>query len=83
MNYVWWGSRYRQLVANGHCHWTMSGPGQAILINRKDLEQVRKDELRNRGGAGVQWRWLHGNIEEDRAALRAEEAGQSELGEGA
>jgi hypothetical protein len=79
MNYVWWGATYRQLVANAHCHWTMSGPGQAILINRKDLDQVRKDELRNRGGGGIQWRWLHGDLDEDRAALRREEQGQEEL----
>ena len=83
MSYRWWGSVYKQLVANRHCHWTMSGPGQAILINRKDLDQVRRDELRNRGGAGIQWRWLHGDVDEDRAALRREEAGQDELGGGA
>lgn len=81
--YRWWGADYRQLVANRHAHWSMSGPGEAILINRKDLEQVRKDELRNRGGGGLQWRWLHGpDIDADRAALRAEEAGQDELSEG-
>ncbi len=78
--YRWWGSDYRQLVANRHAHWSMSGPGQAILINRKDLEQVRKDELRNRGGGGIQWRWLHGDLDEDQAALRREEKGQNELG---
>jgi len=82
MNYVWWGATYRQLVAHGHCHWTMSGPGQAILVNRKDLEQVKRDELRNKGGNGIQWRWLHGNVEEDRTALRREEQGQYELGSG-
>jgi hypothetical protein len=83
MRYRWWGSVYRQLVAHHHCHWCMSGPGQAILINRKDLDQVRRDELRNRGGGGIQWRWLHGDVDEDRAALRREERGQDELGEGA
>ena len=80
--YRWWGADYRQLVANRHAHWSMSGPGQAILINRKDLEQVRKDELRNRGGGGIQWRWLHGDLDEDRAALRREERGQDELSGG-
>ncbi len=82
--YRWWGADYRQLVANRHAHWSMSGPGQAILINRKDLENVRKDELRNRGGGGLQWRWLHGpDIEAEREELRRQEAGQDELGEGA
>jgi hypothetical protein len=79
MNYVWWGSTYRQLVANNSCYWTMSDSSQAQLINAKDLEQVRKDELRNRGGGGVQWRWLHGNVQEDRRELQREEAGQDEL----
>jgi hypothetical protein len=82
MRYVWWGKPYSQLIAGHYVHWAMSPPEAATLINRKDLAQVRKDELRNRGGGGIQWRWLHGNIEEDRAALRAEEAGQAELGGG-
>jgi hypothetical protein len=80
MNYVWWGSTYRQLVANGHCHWTMGSPiPETILINRKSLEQTRRDELRNKGGGGIQYRWLHGDLDEDRAALRREENGQEEL----
>lgn len=80
LRYSWWGKVYTQLVANRHAHWTMGAPiPETILINRKTLDQVRKDELRNRGGAGVQWRWLHGDVDEDRAELRRQEAGQDEL----
>ena len=80
MNYVWWGATYRQLLAGSHCYWTMSDSSQAILINRKHLEDVRKDELRNKGGGGIQWRWLHGpDLEADRAELRREDNAQDEL----
>lgn len=78
--YVWWGSTYLQYPAGRYAYWTMgAGVQNTELINRKSLEQVRIDELRNTGGGGIQWRWLHGDIE---AELRTQESAQDELGEG-
>jgi SWIM zinc finger len=80
--YLWWGRHYLQYVAGEWAYWTMGSPiPQTVLINRKSLEQVRLDQLRNRGGAGVQWGWLHSDIEAEREELRRQEAGQEELGE--
>jgi len=52
-----------------------------VVINRKSLEQVRVDELRNTGGGGIQWPWLHNDIEAERAELRKRESDQDELEE--
>jgi hypothetical protein len=78
--YVWWGSTYLQYVAGQFAYWTMgAGVENTQIINRKSLEQVRIDELRNTGGGGIQWGWLHGVVEVERAELRGLEAGQDEL----
>jgi hypothetical protein len=53
------------------------------LINRKSLERVRLDQLTNKGGGGIVWPWLHGDVEAERAELRRQESAQDELGEGA
>ena len=82
--YVWWGSTYLQYPAGRYAYWTMgAGVENTELVNRKSLEQVRIDELRNTGGGGIQWRWLHGDVEAERAELRRQESNQDELGEGA
>jgi hypothetical protein len=81
--YVWWGSTYLQYPAGRYAYWSMGASVENTeLINRKSLEQVRIDELRNTGGGGVQWGWLHRNIGAEREELRRQEAGQEELGEG-
>jgi hypothetical protein len=81
--YLWWGRHYLQYVAGEWAYWTMGSPiPETSLINRKSLEQVRLDQLRNRGGGGVQWGWLHSDIEAEREELRLQEAGQEELGQG-
>ena len=81
--YVWWGSTYLQYVAGQFAYWTMGASVEdTVVINRKSLEQVRIDELRNTGGGGIQWGWLHSDIEAEREELRRQEAGQEELGEG-
>jgi hypothetical protein len=81
--YPWWGAVFDQLPLGDHCYWTMGASIEnTVLINRKTLEQVRIDELRNTGGGGIQWRWLHGDIEADRAKLQRQESGQDGLGEG-
>jgi hypothetical protein len=78
--YVWWGSTYLQYPAGRYAYWSMGASVENTeLINRKSLEQVRIDELRNTGGGGIQWRWLHGVVEVERAELRGLEAGQDEL----
>jgi len=83
--YPWWGHVYDQLPLGEWCYWTMGDIIEnTILVNRKSLEQVRIDELRNTGGGGIQWRWLHGDdIEAARAELWRQESTQDELlGEG-
>jgi hypothetical protein len=81
--YLWWGRHYLQYVAGGWAYWTMDSPiPETVLINRKSLEQVRLDQLRNRGGGGIQWGWVRSNIEAEREELRRQEAGQEELGKG-
>ena len=81
--YFWWGRYYLQYVAGEWAYWTMGSPiPETVLINRKSLERVRLDQLRNRGGGGIQWGWLHSDIEAEREELRLQEAGQEELGEG-
>lgn len=81
--YVWWGSIYLQYPAGRYAYWSMGASVENTeLINRKSLEQVQIDELRNTGGGGIQWRWLHGDIEAERAELRRRESAQDELGEG-
>jgi hypothetical protein len=80
--YPWWGAIYDQLSLGEYCYWTMGAPfSQTQLINRKSLEQVRQDQLTNRGGGGVVWPWLHNDIEAERAELRKRESGQDEIGE--
>jgi len=82
--YPWWGNVYDQYVAGDHAYWTMGKPPrETILINRKTLEQVRIDQLLNKGGGGVVWGWLHTDVEAEREELRRRESGQDELGEGA
>ena len=82
--YPWWGAEYKQLVCGPYAYWTMgSPPSETRLINRKSLEQVRRDQLTNKGGGGIVWPWLHGDIEAERAELRRRENGQDELGGGA
>jgi hypothetical protein len=82
--YPWWGHVYRQYVCGSYAYWSMGAPpSETKLVNRKSLEQVRQDQLTNKGGAGVVWPWLHGDIEAERAALRRQESAQDELGEGA
>ena len=80
--YLWWGSTYLQYVAGQHAYWTMGASVEnTVVINRKSLEQVRVDELRNTGGGGIQWPWLHNDIEAERAELRKRESDQDELEE--
>ena len=68
------GSSYLQFVAGQYAYWTMGASVEdSVLINRKSLEQVWIDELRNSGDGGVQWRWLHDDIEAERAELRRRE----------
>jgi SWIM zinc finger len=82
--YPWWGVVYLQYVAGDHAYWTMGWPAsETVLINRKTLEQVRLDQLTNKGGGGVVWPWLHNDVEAERAELRRKRSGQDELGEGA
>lgn len=82
--YPWWGTVYMQYVSGHYAYWSMgSRPAETKLINRKSLEQVRQDQLTNRGGAGVVWPWLHTDFERELAALRRQESAQEELGEGA
>jgi hypothetical protein len=81
--YPWWGTVYRQYVAGDFAYWTMgAAPRQTQLINRKTLEQVRLDQLTNKGGAGFVWPELHEDVEAERAELRKQESSQDELGEG-
>jgi hypothetical protein len=81
--YPWWGAVYEQLPLGEYCYWSMGAPlSETQLINRKSLEQVRQDQLTNKGGGGVVWPWLHGDIEAERAELRRQEAAQDELAEG-
>jgi len=80
--YLWWERHYLQYVAGEWAYWSMGSPIQETsLINRKSLEQVRLDQLWNRGGGGIQWGWLHSDIGAEREELRRQEAGQEELGE--
>jgi hypothetical protein len=66
--YPWWGAVYRQYVAGDFAYWTMGSPlHETQLINRKTLEQVRLDQLTNRGGARIVWPWLHIDVEAERA----------------
>jgi hypothetical protein len=82
--YPWWGTVYMQYVSGHYAYWSMgSRPAETKLINRKSLEQVRQDQLTNRGGAGVVWPWLHTDLERELAELRRRENGQDQLGEGA
>ena len=82
--YPWWGSVYLQYVAGNHAYWTMGArPQETVLINRKTLEQVRLDQLTNKGGGGIVWPWLHQDVEAEREELRRRESGQDELGGGA
>jgi hypothetical protein len=82
--YPWWGSVYRQYVAGDFAYWTMgSPPHETELINRKTLEQVRLDQLTNKGGGGIVWPWLHKDVEAERAELKKQQSAQDELGEGA
>ncbi len=82
--YPWWGRWYLQYVAGDHVYWTMGSPiPETVLINRKTLEQVRLDQLTNKGGGGIVWPWLHGDVEAERAELRRQESAQDELREGA
>lgn len=82
--YPWWGAVYEQLPLGDHCYWTMGASiANTELINRKSLEQVRLDQLVNKGGAGVVWEWLHHDLAGERAELRRREGAQDELGEGA
>jgi hypothetical protein len=81
--YLWWGRHYLQYVAGEWAYSSMGSPIQETsLINRKSLEQVRLDQLRNRGGGGIQWGWLHSDVGAEREELRRQEAGQEDLGEG-
>jgi len=80
--YPWWGALYDQLPLGNYCYWTMGATIENTkLINRKTLEQVRQDQLTNKGGGGIVWRWLHNDIEAERAELRRRESAQAELGE--
>lgn len=82
--YPWWGTVYLQYVAGSHAYWTMGAAVKdTILINRKSLEQVRLDQLTNKGGGGIVWPWLHQDVEAEREDLRWRESGQDELGGGA
>jgi len=73
--YPWWGTVYRQYISGSHAYWSMgSPPSETELINRKTLEQVRLDQLVNKGGGGIVWPWLHNDIEAERAELRRESA---------
>lgn len=81
--YPWWGSVYLQYVAGNHAYWTMGArPQETVLINRKTLEQVRLDQLINKGGGGIVWPWLHRDVEAERKDLRRQESGQDELSGG-
>jgi hypothetical protein len=81
--YPWWGAVYDQLPLGNYCYWTMGASiAKTDLINRKSLEQVRIDQLVNKGGAGIVWPWLHNDVEAERAELRRQESAQDELGEG-
>ena len=78
--YPWWGSIYLQYVSGDHAYWTMGArPQETVLINRKMLEQIRIDQLVNKGGGGIVWPWLHNDIEAERATLRRQESGQEQL----
>ncbi len=78
--YPWWGSIYLQYVSGDHAYWTMGArPQETVLVNRKSLEQVRLDQLTNKGGGGVVWPWLHNDIEAERKEFRRQESGQDEL----
>lgn len=78
--YVWWGSTYIQYVAAGHIMWTMGAPvSETILVNRKSLEQVRLDEISNKGGGGIQLPWLHPGLPEERKRPDAPRPGQEGL----
>lgn len=78
--YPWWGTVYLQYVAWGFAYWTMGArPQETVLINRKPLEQVRLDQLTNKGGGGIVWPWLHNDVEAEREELRQKESGQDEL----
>lgn len=56
-----------------------SPPHETKLVDRKSPEQVRVDELRNTGGGGAQWPWLHKDLSAEREELRRQESGQDEL----
>ncbi len=78
--YPWWGRWYLQYVAGDHAFWTMGAPvPETTLINRKSLEQVRLDQLTNKGGGGIVWPWLHTDLEAEREELRRQQAGQDGL----
>jgi hypothetical protein len=49
-----WGRReYTQLRADSHDMWTMGAPAECtILINRKAVEQTKKDEAEGKAGCG-------------------------------
>jgi hypothetical protein len=79
--YPWWGAVYDQLPLGNYCYWTMGATIENTeLINRKTLEQVRIDQLVNKGGGGIVWPWLHNDIEGERAALRRQDRAQDALG---
>ena len=81
--YLWWVSTYLQYVVGQHAYWAMGASVENTeLINRKSLERVWIDELRNTGGGGFQWRWLHCDVEADRAKLRRQESVRKEPGDG-
>jgi hypothetical protein len=80
--YPWWGAVYDQLPLRDHCYWTMGASIENTeLINRKSLEQVRLDQLTNKGGGGIVWPWLHKDVEAERAEMRRQDSAQDELGE--
>jgi len=81
--YLWWVSTYLQYVVGQHAYWAMGASVENTeLIDRKSLERVWIDELRNTGGGGFQWRWLHCDVEADRAKLRRQESARKEPGDG-
>jgi hypothetical protein len=79
--YPWWGRVYRQYVCGSHAYWSMGAPlSETELINRKSLEQVRLDQLTNKGGGAIVWPWLHKDVEAERAEMRRQRSAQDELG---
>lgn len=49
---VWWNKEYTQYEADDHVMWSMGDALETtILINRKSLEQVAKDEASGKGGS--------------------------------